>query len=282
MARPDIEPITDALLPAFAQFLSLHMGVARSAQDWEQGLRRQWTLDLPNYGFALRDEGRIVGGIGAYYADRPIRGRIERFCNITSWCVLDAYRAQSMRMGMALLQQPGFHFTNFSPTPVVSSTLRFMKFKPLDESLAVAPNLPALATGLEIRCGRAAIEAALDGEQLAIYRDHADLPWLEHVLVGKAGRWCHIVYKRQRFRGLPAARIIYASDGERLSRAWTRLGAHLLARAIATTQVERRLLAALPRLAVVRSGFTAKLYLSPSLRDEDIDYLYSESVALDL
>jgi hypothetical protein len=282
MARPSIEPVTDALLPEFAQFLSLHLSATRSAPEWEAGLRRQWAGTLPNYGFVLRDERRIVGGIGAYYADRQIRGRTERFCNITSWCVLDAYRAQSMRLGMALLQQPGIHFTNFSPTPVVSSSLRFLKFKPLDEAVILAPNLPAFATGLELHCGAATIEASLDEAQLAIYRDHAKLPWLEHVIVGKPGNWCHIIYKRHRYRGLPAARVIYANDRESLSGAWRRFAAHLLARGIITAQADRRLLGVLPPLAVVRNGYTAKLYLSPTLQPEDIDYLYSESVALDL
>ena len=281
MARPSIEPVTDALLPEFARFLSQHFNAQRSAHQWEAGLQRQWSADRPNYGFVLRDEGRIVGGIGAYYADRTIRGCIERFCNITSWCVLDAYRPQSMRMGMALLAQRGFHFTNFSPTPVVFGTLKFLKFQPLDERVLVTPNLPAIVPGLHVRRGKV-IEAALEGPQFVIYRDHADLPWLEHVLVGRPGRWCHIVYKRQRYKGLPAAWIVYASDREGLSHGWLRLTAHLFARGIATTHVERRFFSVPPRLAVARSGFTPKLYLSHSLQSDDIDYLYSESVALDL
>jgi hypothetical protein len=49
-----------------------------------------------------------------------------------------------------------------------------------------------------------------------------------------------------------------------------------------TTHVERRMLAHLPKLAHVRTGFNPKQYLSDSLEASDIDYLYSETVALDL
>jgi hypothetical protein len=92
----------------------------------------------------IRHEVRIVGGIGAIYAERPVRGRIERFCNITSWCVQDAYRSQGTRLAMALTGQAGFHFTDLTPTAVVSKTLQFLNFKPMNEREAIWPNDPEL------------------------------------------------------------------------------------------------------------------------------------------
>ncbi|MBK8376007.1 MAG: hypothetical protein IPL18_14590 [Sphingomonadales bacterium] len=49
-----------------------------------------------------------------------------------------------------------------------------------------------------------------------------------------------------------------------------------------TTHIERRMLERLPRLARVRTGFNPKQYLSQTLEPSDIDYLYSETIALDL
>ena len=81
-------------------------------------------MTASNHGFAIRNTaGRMVGGIGAIYAERIIRGRPERFCNITSWCVLDEYRSHSMRLAMALVSQPGYHFTDLSPTTIVAGSL---------------------------------------------------------------------------------------------------------------------------------------------------------------
>ncbi len=111
-----------------------------------------WYPGKPNNGFLIRHEGRIVGGIGAIYAERKVRGRLERFCNITSWCVLDEFRAQSMRLAIALTGQPGFHFTDLTPTEVVSRTLQFLKFRAMDERQAIWPNPPwPLAALAEIR-----------------------------------------------------------------------------------------------------------------------------------
>ena len=56
-----------------------------------------------------------------------IRDPPERFCNITSWCVLQPYRSHSLRLAMALVSQPGYHFTDLSPTQLVAGTLRFLK-----------------------------------------------------------------------------------------------------------------------------------------------------------
>src|SRR5262245_48648923 len=74
VGRPSIEPITEPILLEFATFLSAHLNSSFSAQTWETALRNQWTPKPPNYGFVLRDDRRVVGGIGAYYADRLIRG----------------------------------------------------------------------------------------------------------------------------------------------------------------------------------------------------------------
>ena len=64
MARPHIEPVTDASLDEFAQFLHENLSRDQSPAEWSQRFRTSWIDPQPNYGFVLRDEGRIVGGIG--------------------------------------------------------------------------------------------------------------------------------------------------------------------------------------------------------------------------
>src|ERR1043166_807240 len=102
MTLPTIPPIREEDLPGFCGFLSEHLRRYRSPEEWAKAFRQNWCPGKPNNGFLLRADGRIVGGIGAIYAQRRVRGRLERFCNITSWCVLDEFRPQSMRLAMAL------------------------------------------------------------------------------------------------------------------------------------------------------------------------------------
>lgn len=283
MAKPIIEPISAETLEEFALFLDGNMGQQHTIEDWVQGLKTSWSnVDRPNFGFMMRDDGRIVGGIGAIYARRIIRGQVENFCNITSWCVLDAYRKYSMQLAMAVLAQPGYHFTDFSPTKVVGGVLQFLKFKPLDDAVVVIANLPVPPWHGRLVTDSHAVERALTGAAAEVWRDHAGFPWLKHVLVGDPGHWCHVIYKRDTFKGVPCARIVYLSDASVFERCFGRLAAHFFRLGMMSTHVERRFLARVPRFSKVRSGFNQKVYLSATLNDGDIDYLYSESVALDL
>ena len=281
MARPLIEPVTDATLPEFSAFLEKNLDPGRNVPQWIAGFKQGWCTDQPNYGFVLRAEGVIVGGIGAIYADRIIRGERQRFCNITSWCVLDAYRQQSMRLAMAVIGQPGFHFTDFSPTKVVASSLLFLKFKPIDERQVVLFNLP-LPGGGRLRDGHDDIAAVLGGQALQDFEAHRHFPWLAHVALEADGRWCHVIWKRMKFKGFAAARVLYVSDRAVFAHALRRFGRYLVLRGVLTTHVDFRVVPEASAPHAVRSGFNPKVYLSTTLEQQDIDYLYSESMAFDL
>lgn len=282
MAQPTIEAVTAETLPAFAAFLHANLSNARSPAAWAEGLSKSWGMRAPNHGFVLMDEGRIVGGIGAYYAERAINGNAQRVCNITSWCVLENYRKQSMRLAMALVGQPGYHFTDFSPTKVVAGVLQFLKFRSLDVTQAVIINLPWPVTGSQLLTQPHEIEGALRGDALCVYRDHSTFPWLRHLLLGTEGNWCHIIYKHDRYKRLPSARVCYLSNADIFERHCHRLSRHFLARGLATTRVERRFLATRPWPSGILDEGNIKVYLSSTLIDSDIDYLYSETMALDI
>ena len=126
------------------------------------------------------------------------------------------------------------------------------------------------------------IEACLDGVALQTYLDHRRFPWLHHVLIGREGGWCHVIYKHRKFKRLPAASVLHASDRSLLKTGWRRLSRHFLSQGLASTHIDYRALGLLPWPSVMRSGFNAKVFLSEQLREDQIDYLYSETMALDL
>ena len=280
--RASVDPITTADLPAVAQFLHDHLARARSPAEWLTALQTHWQGEVPNHGYMLREEGKVVGTICALYAQRVIQGQTLSTCNITSWCVLDSHRAQSMKLAMAVVKQAGYHFTDFSPTATVGGVLRFLKFKPLPEAQAVVFSVPSLGLGSQLLSDAKDIEAALSGDALQIYRDHQRFPWLRHVLLGSPAGWCHVIFKTMQFKGLPAVKLLYLSAPPLFRRHLGRWCSHMLGQGIATTHVECRFLPDRPWHSAVRTGFNAKVYLSDSLGDDDIDYLYSETMAMDL
>ena len=280
--RPSIEPIDDATLDEFAAFLHQHLNAELSPAQWAANFRRSRRPESPNYGFALRDQGLLVGGIGALYADRSINGRLERFCNITSWCVLNSHRQHSTRLAMAVLAQGDRTYTDFSPTQVVGSTLRFLKFTELDERRAVVANLPGWLPGVQVVTAPSAIRATLSGAALQGYEDHTDLPWLHHLVLSDSGGSCHVIYRRARIRRLGAAQVLHVSDREVLGRSYRSLAAHWFWRGLPVTLVECRLVARAPWPSKLQSGFNRKLVRTQTLDPAQVDYLYSESLAFDL
>ena len=287
MDLPSLEPIRNEDLPEFCRFLADNLDRTRPAAAWEEAFRQNWCTGKPNNGFLLRHEGRIVGGIGAIYSERSVRGRIERFCNITSWCVQERFRAQSMRLAMALTGQAGFHFSDLTPTAVVSGTLQFLKFKPMNERQAIWANLPwpfATLAGVRIVVDAAAFARVLGPEDAKAYHDHRHLPWLEHAALGSsAGRWCYVVWKRTQLKGVAGAFVLALSDAEAFLRCRWAFGSHLLLRhGLAFTRVECRLLPRVPRFCIELSGYRSKVFRSDTLTAVDVSNLYTEVVALDL
>lgn len=285
LPSPALQPIDDEHLLAFCRFLTEHLSAARAAEQWARAFRHDWGVAKPNNGFLLRDQGTIVGGIGAIYAERTIRGRPESFCNITSWCVLEPYRSQSMRLAMALVSQPGFHFTDLTPTEVVSKMLQFLKFKPMNERQAVWPNLPwpaARLGGVHVLTDLDAIASALAPDDARVLGDHRDIPWLRHAAVGRGDAYCHVVWKPDRLKGIPGARVLAMSDPALFLRHRVAFGAQVLGRGCLYTRVESRLLPRIPFPAKELAGFRNKVFRSDTLAEADISNLYSEIVALDL
>jgi len=286
MSLPTVDSIQDEDLPDFCRFLAENLSRDRNASSWAAPFRQDWCTGKPNNGFMIRHEGRIVGGIGAIYAERPVRGRTERFCNITSWCVQDRFRAQSMRLAVALTGQSGFHFTDLTPTAVVSKTLQFLNFEPMDERHAVRPNVPWPFAGWtmpRVLTDPERIERALAPEDAKAYRDHRHLPWLRHAAVGRPGAWCYVVWKPTRLKGIRGAFVLALSDPELFLRCRWALGAYLLLRhGLPYTRVECRLLPQLPKPRIEISGYRNKVFKSDTLKAEDMSNLYSELAALDL
>ncbi len=282
MTRPSLAPLQTDQLPAFARFLEQHLDRTRSAAQWVQDLSCNWCADRPNHGYGLFDHGKLVGGIGALYADRLIDGAPVRTCNITSWCVLEPYRQQSMRLALALTEDRSLTYTDFSPTRVVAAMLGFLKFNPIDARQYAVLNHPSLSRGVHVIAPGPDFANRLSPAASKIFADHQPFGWLRHAGIDTGGDLTHVIYKASRYKGLPAARILYPGAGACLDEGLPALSHYLLMRGYVTTHLDARWLTRPPRAGVLREGFHPKQVLSQQLSDSQVDYLYAETMALDL
>lgn len=277
-----VAPITDPDVPAVAGFLHRDLNARVSADAWARALDVPWKVDAPNRGFMLvDDDGGVQGAYLAVYSERVIDGRPERFCNLAAWCVRPEHRFHSVKLLKALLAQEGYHFVDLSPSGTVVPINERLGFRHLDTSAVVVPNLP-WPTAARATADPAAIERALTGDALEIYRDHRATAAARHVLLRTGRQSCHVVFRKDRRKGLPLfASVLYVSEPAVFRRAFGAFTRHLLVRhGIPATLLEFRVAGHRPAVSRTVPDTRRKMFRSDRLTAEQIDYLYSELVCL--
>ena len=273
-------PITDADIATVADFLRANY---KDRIPWARSrLAGPWKVEAPNHGFVLRDGQRIVGAHTAFYSERLVAGRAERFCDLGTWYVLPEFRAYSIRLIKALLAQDGYHFTALTPSYKVASIHTRLGFRPLDTSAALIPNLP-----WPTRPGRTTISAdpdviqsALAGTELKRYRDHAQALAARHIVMLRGPDSCYVMYRETAIKAVPLAVIVHVSNPRLFRRAIVPLTRHLLVRhRLLATLAEQRIIGPRPPLSFKVTSWP-KMYRSASLEPDQIDDLYSELVCV--
>jgi hypothetical protein len=282
--RVEVRPIAHDDVPAVASFLHAHLDERVTPGAWAQALDTPWAVERPNAGFMLLDGDEMVGAHLAFYSQRTIAGRSERFCNLGAWCVKEDYRFHGLRLLKALLAQEGYHFTDLSPSGNVVGLNTRLGFGFLDTTTAVAPNLPWLSLpGRDtISSKPAVLERTLSGADLEHYRDHRGASAARHLLLARGGEHCYVIWRKDRRKGLPLfASILHVSNPELFRAMAGPLARHLLLRhRLPVMLVEHAVVEHRPRLARTVDSPRRKMFKSPSLEPAQIDYLYSELVCL--
>jgi hypothetical protein len=286
MSGLNITAIEAAHLEEVGEFLNRNLNKRIPPQAWVRSLQHPWSETRPNFGVQLRDGARLVGVFCAIYSDQTIDGRVERFCNPHSWCVLETHRRHGIGLVLALLKQTGYHFTMLTPNPKVAEIFRGLRFRDLATAMVIFPNRPSIAAylpGRFIETDPQRIAGRLSGAARRDFELHRDIPWLRFLAVGRNSQCCLVVYKRDRWKRLPCARVIHVSDAHVLDSNLQLLCHGLLLRSgLLVTKVESRFLLREPRIAYRTQRTQGKLFLSRTLQDGQIRDLYSELASLDV
>jgi len=277
----EVVPITETDVAAAADFLHANLN---DQVPWARACSEApWKVDAPNHGFMLRDGRRIVGVHLAFYSERVIDGKIERFCNLGGWSVLPEFRFHSIRLLKELLAQDGYHFTGFSPSEKVLPIHRRFQFRELDTSAVLIPHLPwpSVPRLTRISAVPNVIERRLAGPERELYRDHAHALAARHLVLTRGQDSCYVMYREMRYKSIPVlAVILHVSNPSLFRRAMVPLTRYLLVhRRLIGTLAEVRIIGHLPPLAFTLNSWP-KTYRSSSLEASQIDYLYSELVCV--
>lgn len=279
-SRAALRPIERGDADRVGRFLHAHLNSRISAQGWAEAIIPGWQVEAPNHGFMLVSGNEVLGVQLAFYADRQTgHGRV-RVCNIAAFCVLPEHRAQSLRLLHAILAQPGYSFTDLSPSGNVRKLNLRLGFAELDTAAALVLNPAWLLARprAELISDPEAIATALGGADLQIYLDHRTAQAAHHLVLRQGERRCLVIFRRDRRKNLPLfATILHASDPALFAEARGQVFRHLLVRhAIPFTLLELRLIGERPPLSLLLRGHRPKMFRSNHLPPQAIDYLYSE------
>ncbi|MBF0260788.1 MAG: hypothetical protein HQL97_02955 [Magnetococcales bacterium] len=259
-------------------------GKAISPAAWKNAYAQAWMDSPPNHGFMLVDEDRVVGAFMALHAERFIRGRLERFCHLGPWVVMEGYRGQALSLMRALKAQPDTHFTLFTPHETVARIFATQRFVRLSDRIFTLSTLrwPG-GFSSQVITDRHEILAVLPPEAARDCRHHRPFPWLRQLALGDRHGYCHIIHKPFKQGRFQATNLLHVSDGERFLRHYPALARHLLFQeGITTLRVPSRLLPApLPGAREIRDP-RPRLFLSNRLGEPDIAYLYSDVMTRDI
>lgn len=276
-----VNPISAPDVPRVAEFLHANLNRRLSADAWARSMVVGWKVDAPNHGFLLTRGDTVAGVYLAFYSERMVDGRPERFCNLGPWCVLPQARFHAARLLKALLAQPGYSFTDLSPSGSVVEINRRLGFAWLDTTTALVPNLPWPSwprRGTAISSDPAVLEQTLAGDELDIYRDHRAAAAARQVVLVDGDEHCYVVFRKDRRKGLPVfVSLLYVSNPDLFRRMGRRLARHLLLRHGALASLaEVRVVGHRPRPSVLLAAHRRKMFRSERLRPDQVDYLYSE------
>jgi hypothetical protein len=275
-------PIESEDAPAIAAFLHRELNAAVSAEAWLALLRPPWGDLGPNHGFQLvTDDGTIAGVYVAVYSRREIDGAVAELCNLAAFCVLEAYRPHSFRLIRALLAQPGFVFTDLSPSGNVIAMNERLRFTRLDSSTRLVINLPRpRGRGLTITADPDDLARVLTGYDARAYQDHRNAPAVEHLLVQRGDRYGYLMFRRHRRKGLRlfAGPLFVGGDRSVIEKAWPSIRSHWLRRGVPFTLAERRVLGFDHGLGLGTelAHPRVKMFRGSGIRADQIDDLYSE------
>ena len=275
-----IAPIGAADRLRVAAFLHANLNERVSTEQWAGAIDVPWQADPPNSGFMLLDGPEVVGVQLAFYAERTIDNRRERFCNLGAWCVLPRYRVQGLRLLRAVLSQDGYHFTDLSPSGSVVEINTRLGFRFLDTATRLVPNIPwpTVPGRVVISSDPELIERTLTGRELRLYRDHATTRAARHIVLIRGDESCYVIFRKDRWKRVRAFASVLYVDNPRLYRELARpLARHLLIHHGAVgTLAETRVIGYRPRLGLAIRSPRRKMFLSRDLDPARVDYLYSE------
>jgi hypothetical protein len=260
-------------------------GISRLTKDhWLRLFTKNWDSAEAHCGYLLEQGGEVKGFLGLLFSERTIKGRLEKFCNLTSWMVKQESRPHSLQLLLEALKLRDCTFTNFTPSTGVASILKklgFIELQSSEQILLPVPGFSYQRTSYRCLVDLGEIQERLSEADRKIFTDHRDLD-CRHVLISDGEKYCYLILKTRSYKRLPFARVHYLSNPELFASSIDALRTNLCWRLkVAGLMVENRYVGG--RAFSYSRNYPQQcpaFFKSDSVGPGDIDTLYSEMILL--
>lgn len=266
--------------------LLVTLDAERPKEEWRRIFTREWDSDRDYNGYALLDDGQIVGFLGLIFALMPTPAGAEPLCNVTSWIVKESYRGEAALLVLPLRKLTGHTLTNLSCNRVAYQVFTRLGFDVLETHkrifLPPPPGFGRPRPRAAIILEPEEIARRLDGRDAKLFQHHRTCA--HHLLIEEADGYCYTIFTSGRRRRLPCARIHYLSNRARLPSLLSTIQSSLWKHhGLVLAECDERLVEGLELARSFRTRLPIpRLFRSSRLSKHQITNLYSEIVLLNL
>jgi hypothetical protein len=292
-AKPSISPeqkiccrqIVGADVPAVAALLARGFP-SRSRQFWEHGLHQLGRLQpppgLPQYGYLLESEGRVVGTLLLIFSKMRAGAEFVTRCNVSSWYVEPAFRTYAPLLTLRAHAKKDVTYLNVSAHPDTHPIIEAQGFSCYCDGKFVAiPLLQGLfggSDGVQVFDARVRPTVGFDPFEQEILLQHAKLGCISLWCATSERAYPFVFRPRSIKKIVPGVQLIYCRDTGDFVRFARPLGRALARRGTAFVVIDANgPIAGLS--GVFRPGNEPKYYRGPQ-RPRLGDLAYTECAVL--
>lgn len=255
-----------------------------SLEGWRTLLDGRWSGPAGRYAITARDDGRLVGVLGLVTAERPSLDGPVMTANMTSWYVLKPYRGQGLghRMIGLAAADPTVTLTNFTSSRGAVPVVESAGMQPLDRERLLWRSRPAARAGLSVHPEPIRADIGIGAKDRRVLEDHAGLNLMRLAVATPDGPCVLLLSVKRKSDAWLTYEALYLGNRDAFARHARAIADSILPPEGAVLSVDRRLLPAEAEPDAVETFDVPRFYIPGRLPPEEIDYLYSEIVLLDM
>ncbi len=253
-------------------------------EGWRALLAPRWSHPGDVYAITARDGGRLVGVLGLVTVERPTAEGPRLTANMTSWYILPPYRGQRIghRMIALAAADPAVTLTNFTSSRGAVPVVESAGLRVLDSERLIWRTRSAVAARLPVHTDLAGIGGGIGATDRRVLADHAGL-YASRVAVETPDGFCVVIFSAKRKRDdYLTFEVLYVGDRSLFARHSRAIADSLLPPEGAVLSLDRRFTRAGVEADAVEPIPVPRYYMAGRMKPENIDYLYSEVVILDM